>query len=102
MEIKEGKYYRRRDGAIVGPIMPNYDDDQFVYMTDENGFNRTYTEAGRYMHSHFTDFDLIEEVEMPSNQNNFFGISAEKFTDQELAELGVMVANELAKRLKEK
>lgn len=55
MQIESGKYYKTRDGRVVGPVGPSMFDDEWKYQTD-NG-NRLYNENGKNYYD--PDKDLI-------------------------------------------
>jgi hypothetical protein len=61
MKIERGKFYKRRDGEISGPMQENQNPD-FPYSFDGD----SYTEEGRYLLGKENQWDLIEEVPDPS------------------------------------
>jgi hypothetical protein len=61
MKIERGKFYKRRDGEISGPMQANGNPD-FPYLFDGS----SYTEEGRYLLGKENQWDLIEEVSDPS------------------------------------
>ncbi len=59
MKLEVGKYYRRRDGKIVGPV--EYKGNSTTYPFEVNGY--IYTETGRFdVTCHASKLDLINEV----------------------------------------
>jgi hypothetical protein len=49
--------------------------------------------------SNLAKFEVVSRGDCWEDPTRFFGVSADKFTNQELAELGSRVAQELARRL---
>jgi hypothetical protein len=61
MQIEKGKWYRRRDGEIVGPAR-FMDDTSYPWSVGPN----IYTDKGCYFfHKEIYELDLVEEVEGP-------------------------------------
>jgi hypothetical protein len=58
LKLQEGKYYKRRDGCIVGPVTKNIHDK--IYPFFAGCFS--YTEAGQYLKDFHRNFDLVGEV----------------------------------------
>lgn len=57
MNIEEGKYYRRRDGSVVGPIKLGKSE---VFRFKALG--HSYTVTGRNLLANLSLYDLVEEV----------------------------------------
>jgi hypothetical protein len=70
MEIKEGKFYRTRDGHVVGPIQLWLRDREYPWIGTVKGEDRapSFTEDGHYYGSGEHAWDLIEEVPDPNVQ----------------------------------
>lgn len=79
IKIEEGKFYKRRDGEIVGPI------DHLV-MRAVNGFNWraagdpecSWRDDGKYLATRESVLDLVEEVAMETSGEDVNRIFAEE------------------------
>lgn len=69
MRIEDGKFYRRRDGVVVGPAKDTKDGSGYPVFVRRNpdGGGNWYTAEGRYWTSQTEDpCDLVEEVPDPN------------------------------------
>lgn len=68
MKLREGGYYRRRDGEVIGPIaMPNPDHHQYPFWCANH--KHWYASSGGYYFSGGeSPYDLIEEVPAPGSE----------------------------------
>lgn len=65
LQIEEGKWYRRRDGRVVGPA--ERVSDALYYPWTAGG--ATYTTDGAHTYGCSSDYDLVEEVPAPLPQH---------------------------------
>jgi hypothetical protein len=74
VEIEIGKYYKRRDGEIVGPTTANGSDREYPFVCGDY----TYTHGGRY-HTYVEDpCDLVEECPAQGGAVNLQEVIAAK------------------------
>jgi hypothetical protein len=71
LKLQEGKYYKRRDGVIVGPVAINSDSSDYPFRIYVNTYDinnldyRTYSETGRYnINKSDYHLDLVEEFNL--------------------------------------
>lgn len=62
MQIEEGKWYRRRDGLVDGPVRPNNDRAIYRWIVPTGG---AYTDKGEWQIGVVGYRDLVEEVPAP-------------------------------------
>jgi hypothetical protein len=60
LHIREGAYYRRRDGNVVGPAILNKNRSVFAYIWKVGP--EVYTSSGEYIAGGASSFDLVCEV----------------------------------------
>jgi hypothetical protein len=65
LKLQEGKYYKRRDGLIAGPVVINSGSSNYPFRIHVN----TYSEAGRYDINKPDDrLDLVEEFNLTQHK----------------------------------
>lgn len=74
--IEEGRFYKRRDGLVVGPACPT-GDEMFPWRAS----GCSYTAAGRYLRSFTYDFDLVGVVERNGTINPPAGVTIPAITE---------------------
>ena len=74
LQIEEGKFYKRRDGNVVGPVERRKDcaiGELFMWEMPRSAGGTTCTDRGFFLLSETeTNFDLIEEVPNPNAIDN--------------------------------
>lgn len=79
-KLEEGRYYKRRDGLVVGPVYRRPLHRTYPYAVADIG----YTLAGQAYLGQFHSFDLVEEVAPPhlSGANSAIGAAVKVETPQ--------------------